>query len=342
MLEQQNRKQQNKRQLKWGNFVKKSFCICSFAVLTMLFTAALSEKYVEKPYAADILDNIMIKAPDQKVTHLAVTASTMDSVTLTWTKASDAQTYYISYWETGKPSTSVTKDDIGNVSEYKITNLKQAKYIFQIQPANKLRTGIPLKGDLTSIEGAPSSVTPSGVKFNNIKAGYCSLYVEGLSDIYDTEAEVYDASGSLIEVSEGNSAGVSIEDTGIKDNGFYAVRVRGFYDQAGGYRSYGDWTDLSYFSTSVKPLKLSQKSGKVTAKWNGVQGAQTYIVFMSKSASGGFKKVAATSNVSATIAKLGGAKLKSGKTYYVRVTARMEIDGETYTATSATRKIKIK
>lgn len=315
---------------------------CLLAALTGSVTAAMMRGDVHVLQASGRLDEVLVKAPDQKVTGFAVSASTIDSVTLTWTKASDAQTYYISYWESGKPGTSVDRNDIGNVSEYTVTNLNQKKYIFQIQPANKLHTGIPLKGAAVSVTGAPSPAEPSGVSFQNTKAGYCSLYLEGMNDIYKSEAEVYDASGILLESCEGNSGGAAVEEEGIRNNGFYAVRVRGFYDQEGGFRSYGDWTDLYYFSTPVKPLKLSQKNGKAVIKWNEVQGAQTYVIYMSKSASGGFKKVAETKNPSVSVAKFGGTKLKAKKTYYVRVTAKMTRDGQTYTAGSATGKIKIK
>ena len=315
---------------------------CVLALMTGLLLPAAVTGSRQQLQAADLLDNILVKAPDQKVTNFVISGSTMDSVTLTWTKASDAQTYYISYWESGKPSTSTDREDIGNVSECTITNLKQAKYIFQIQPANKLRTGIPLKGAIASVEGAPAAAVPSDVKLNHVKAGYCSLVISGLSGHYKTEAEVYDASGNLIESSEGDSAGITVEDDGIRNNGFYAARVRGFYDQEGGYRSYGDWTDYLYFSTPVKSLKLSQKNGRAIVKWPSVQGAQTYTVYISKNVSSGFKKAAQTEKTSATIAKYSGAKLKAGKTYYIKVAAQMTRENETYTANSAAGKLKIR
>lgn len=318
----------------------RNCCILALMTGMLLPTAKIGNR--QQLQAADLLDNILVKAPDQKVTNFVISGSTMDSVTLTWTKASDAETYYISYWESGKPSTSIDREDIGNVSECTITNLKQTRYIFQIQPANKLHTGIPLKGSLATVEGAPAAAAPSAVKLNHVKTGYCSLAVSGLSDFYKTEAEVYDASGSLIESSEGDSTGIAIEDDEIKNNGFYAVRVRGFYDQAGGYRSYGDWTEYLYFSTPFKSLKFSQKSGKAIVKWPSVQGAETYIVYISKNASGGFKKAAQTTKTSATIAKYSGAKLKAGKTYYIRVAAQMTREYETYTVNSAAGKIKIR
>lgn len=318
---------------------------CSCCVLTLLTGMLLQAPVAgnrQPVQAADLLDDILIKAPDQAVTNFVISDSTMDSVTLTWTKASDAETYYINYWESGKPSTSAEREDIGNVSECKITNLKQTKYIFQIQPANKLRTGIPLKGAIASVTGAPAAAAPSSIEFNHIKTGYCSLIIHGLSDIYQSEAEIYDASGNLLESSEGDSAGIVIEDDEIKNNGFYAVRLRGFYDQIGGYRSYGDWTDDYYFATSMKPLKLSQKNQKVTVKWPVVQGAESYTVYLSKNASNGFKKAAETKKTSVSITKYSGAKLKAGKSYYIKVTANMTRENETYTVSSAVGKIKIK
>ena len=324
-----------------GSTFWKTFCLVVLSAV--LFMALLTAGYRQKPQAAERLDNILVKAPDEHVTDFALSASSVDSVTLTWTKASDAQTYYISYWESGKPSTSMDREDIGNVSECKITNLKQTKYIFQIQPANKLHTGIPLKGAIASTEGAPSPSAPSKITFNHVKQGYCSVKIDGLEKIYQSEAEIYDASGNFIESSEGDYAGAVIEDNDIRANGFYAVRVRGIYDQAGGYRSEGEWSSLNYIAASMKPdIRFTQKNGRVNAKWNQVQGAQSYTVSVSKNASSGFKKAASVKSPAAVLTKYGSAKLKPGKTYYVKITARMTRDGENYTMSSPAVKIKIK
>ncbi len=323
-----------------NHFILRGCCIAALLAGMLLPAAAgINRQQVQ---AADLLDQVLVKAPDQKVTNFVVHASAMDSVTLTWTKASDAQTYYISYWESGKPSTSADREDIGDVSECTITNLKQAKYIFQIQPANKLHTGIPLKGAIASVEGAPAPQAAPQVKLNHIKQGYCSLVLEGMSEIYKSEAEICDASGNLLENSEGDSTGVAIEDDSIKNNGFYAVRVRGYYDQEGGLRSTGEWSDYLYLSTAIKPLKLSQKNGKAVVKWPAVQGADSYTVYVSKNADRGYQKAAQTSGTSAAIAKYAGTKLKAGKTYYIKVTAEMTRNHETYTVSSSSAKVKMK
>lgn len=337
------KKRQNKRMSEnkkgYYHFLYHCRMIALLAGLLLLPAAHKSRQSVQ---AADLADQLLIKAPDQAVTDFVISASTVDSVTLSWTKASDAQTYYISYWESAKPGTSADREDIGNVSECRITNLKQSRYIFQIQPANKLRTGIPLKGAITSVEGAPAATMPATVKKNHVKEGYCSLTISGLSDFYHTEAEIYDASGNLLESSEGDSAGIVIEDDGIKKNGFYAVRARGFYDQTGGYRSYGDWSEKYYFATPFQSVKLSQKNKKAIIKWPAVQGAESYTISISKSASSGFQKAAETGKSSAVIAKYNGTKLKAGKTYYLKVTAKMTRENESYTVSSAVSKIKIR
>ncbi len=324
----------------WHRHIPKMLCALALPVVAAAAGKTVSIHAAAQP--SGILDNLIVKAPDQKATDFKISATTVDSVTLTWTKASDAATYYISFWESGKPSTAVTKEDIGDVSEYKLTNLNQAKYMFQIQPANKLHTGIPLKGPITSIEGAPDSKAPSKITFNNIKNGYCSLYIEGVKDIYQSQVQLFDASDNLLGTYRGDFSGASIKDACIKDNGFYTVKVRGVYDQAGGYRSSGDWSEPYYFSTAVKPLKVSQKNGKAVLKWSQVQGAANYTVFISKSAASGFKKSVVVKSPSATIAKFGSNKLKSKKTYYFKVAASMSRNGDVYTAESVPVKIKMK
>lgn len=320
------------------------YCCCTLALLAGLLFPAVDGKSRQQVQAAEHLENMLVKAPGQTVTNFKISASTMDSVTLSWTKASDAQTYYISYWESGKPSTSIDREDIGDVSEYTITNLRQVKYIFQIQPANKLHTGIPLKGAIAKTEGAPGASVPTDVRLNRVKTGYCSFTVDGLDSLYQSEAEIYDASdlNTVLETSEGDCAGVVIEDDSIKNNGFYAVRVRGFYDQDGGYRSYGGWSDYLYFSTAIKPVKLSQKNGRATIKWQPVHGAEAYTVYLSQSATGGFQKAAETGKTSFVATKYKGNKLKPGKVYYIKVVAEMTRENKTYKSESAVYKIKIK
>ena len=43
-----------------------------------------------------------------------------------------------------------------------------------------------------------------------------------------------------------------------------------------------------------------------------------------------------------SVGKYGGAKLKAGKTYYIKVIAQMTRENETYTVSSAASKIKMK
>ena len=69
------------------------------ALLTGMLMPMTGSGNRQKIQAADLLDQILVKAPDEKVSDFVISASTIDSVTLTWKKASDAGTYYISYWE---------------------------------------------------------------------------------------------------------------------------------------------------------------------------------------------------------------------------------------------------
>lgn len=331
-----------------SNMQKKKLCNhilavhITFGFLLVILACSMAFLKPARVSAADLLDNLIVKAPEKPVTNFIVQSSTLDSVTLSWTPSSDASTYYLSYWESGKPSTLVVKDDIGNRSDYKVTNLNQKKYIFQIQAANKLRTGIPVKGKAVIVEGAPDAEEPSSIVFSRLKPGYCSLYIEGLADIYKSQIRLFDASDNLLGTYGGNSTGAAIQDSCIKSNGFYAVRVRGSYDQTGGTQSCGDWTKPYYFSIPIRALKASQKNGRALLKWGRVQGAQNYTVSISKNASSGFKKTATVKNASATIAKFGSTKLKSKKTYYFKVTANLTKNGTVYTADSPVVKIKMK
>ena len=87
---------------------------------------------------------------------------------------------------------------------------------------------------------------------------------------------------------------------------------------------------------SVKSVEAGKKS--VTLKWNKVAGATGYTVYYSTKKDSGFKAVKATTKTSRTV-----KKLKSGKTYYVKVVANKKVSGTRISsAFSKTYKVTVK
>ena len=77
-------------------------------------------------------------------------------------------------------------------------------------------------------------------------------------------------------------------------------------------------------STATKPaapqnVKLAAGKGRIVAQWNKVSGATGYTVFYSLKKDGKYKYV----NVKGNKANL--KNLKSGRTYYIKVTANKKL-----------------
>lgn len=105
-----------------------------------------------------------------------------------------------------------------------------------------------------------------------------------------------------------------------------------------------------YYSTASRSLLTATKTaapsvksveagkGSVTLKWKKVAGATGYTVYYSTKKDSGFKAVKATTKTSRTV-----KKLKSGKTYYVKVVANKKVSGKRISsAFSKTYKVTVK
>lgn len=292
------------------------------------------------------IQNAVVLPPENKVTNLYVSKATIDSVTLKWTKSIDASAYVIQYWISG--TSAKTELQIGNVSEYTLTNLEQNVYMFAVQAANIKVDGSYTKGNPTeTVFGTPIPLKPTG-KINNAKEGYCSFFIEGLNAYSNPEMKsqivIYDTENNQVgeQTFTGNYNGASIECDELVDNKFYYAKICGYYINSKKEELCGEWSDAIYFSTAISPLKTSQKNRQVTLQWPKVKGAAEYTVYVSKKKDSGFKKVCNTNKLTKTVSKYGSTKLQAGKNYYFKVVASMEKDGNTYTCSSSTRKVNVK
>ena len=284
--------------------------------------------------------------PSSAVTNLTAARTTMDSVTLSWTKSPATATYILAYWEYGKTDTT-QKMDIGNVSTYTVTNLNQSKYVFTVYSANYKADKTPtIANKYAQIVAAPSPLAPSDISVKNAKTGYCSVQIEGLTGIatntYQSQAVLYDSKGAKLGVYTGNAQGVAISSDKLVENAIYYVQVRGFYQKEDATNAYGDWSEKCYFLTQLSAPKAAQKNKKVTLRWQAVAGASGYTVYVSKKTSGGFKKAATTTGTSIVVSKYGKSKLKSKTAYYFKVRANAVKAGSAYNCDSAVRKVVMK
>ena len=295
-------------------------------------------------------DSNALGIPSGKVTNLHMTATTVDSITLSWAKCSDANWYVIRYWQTGARSTEHMIKTVGNVDTYTVTGLAQAEYVFYVIAANRQDDGELKYNPLSvvSFRAAPIAKKPTGISLSNAGLSYASFAVAGLGNsdtsFYDTEAELYNASGRKLGTYTGNPDAITITDTRIKKNQFYKVRVRGTYTLADGTRQAGEWSSYKYFSVGLKNVTGSAKKTSISLSWSKVKGATSYAIYLKKSGADSYKKVKTVKakKQSAKITKYGKKKLKKNTMYYVKVVAIYKKGNSTYKCKSQVYKVKTK
>ncbi|MDE6853306.1 MAG: hypothetical protein K2J67_12640 [Lachnospiraceae bacterium] len=107
---------------------------------------------------------------------------------------------------------------------------------------------------------------------------------------------------------------------------FYKYRVRSYVD-CGTNKAYGAWSDFRFIGMSKNVSGVSKTRGSkrtIRCSWKKVTGASGYVVYISKSQTGGFKKVKSLSSKknSIVITKIGKKKLKKNTRYYVRIVTK--------------------
>ncbi len=107
---------------------------------------------------------------------------------------------------------------------------------------------------------------------------------------------------------------------------FYKYRVRSYVD-CGSNKAFSQWSDFRYIGVSKKVTGTSRTRGKkrtLNLSWKKVSGASKYVVYISKSRDGGYKKVKTLSSKKSSIkiTKFGKKKIKKNTTYYVKLVAK--------------------
>lgn len=136
-------------------------------------------------------------------------------------------------------------------------------------------------------------------------------------------------------VTQNLKSGVLQQSCTVTVNRISQFKVRAYIDTAAG-RKYSAWSNVEYITTSPTKLtvkKVNASSSKRTAKisWNIIYGCSGYSVYVTTNPNGKWylnqsTKTSAKST-SAVISRFRGAKLKKGKTYYVRIVSRRKKNG---------------
>lgn len=149
--------------------------------------------------------------------------------------------------------------------------------------------------------------------------------------VYDSKTKAY----KTVTTTTKNSYKIS----GLKPNTSYKYAVKAYVKTVSG----NVWADESTKITvktapAAVDFNISSNDGKVTFKWDKVPGATGYVIYVSTSKNGTYKKLASTKKL--TYTKNG---YEEGETYYFKIRAYAKTDdGNAYGSYSEVKSIKIK
>lgn len=254
----------------------------------------------------------------------AVSASST-SVKVSWNAVSGVTGYQV--WRATSANGTYTALGSVTTTNRTCTGLTAGtKYYFKVR-AYKETNGTKTYGSFSSVVSAePQLAAPGSVKISARATTSLTVswnYVGGA-----TGYEVYRATTSNGTYSKlGEVTETSRKCPGLTSGKKYYFKVRAFVT-VNGTKHYGKYSSVISGVTllSTPTVKIaSSTSTSVTLSWNAVSGATGYEAYRATSANGTYSKMG---DVFTTSRKCPG--LTTGKTYYFKVRAFVEIDGVRY------------
>ncbi len=262
----------------------------------------------------------VVTAPIEKVTNLKQTKAEKKKVTFTWKPVSTANAYYVVY---GKNTNSV-KEKLTTKPTFTISGSADTTYLVYVYPVRKsgsfeavgpnssdrlLASTLPKK--ITSVKMRPGK----GVNIGN-STMYFSWGGSNAADGYEYQIYGYNNKKLLSKTTSSNS--LRLTSSKLKSQ-FVKIKVRAYF-KMGKTKKVGAWSDWVWVAKG--PAKTNAKlvgryaSEGFRLSWSKVKGANTYDVYVSRSARSGYKKVATVKGTNCTVTKFKGASITLGDYYY--------------------------
>ncbi len=312
-----------------GNLVKKAeFTTAKTRTFDGLKSGTPYVVYAQNCFGKNVytkaVEKTVITTPD-KVATLTFVKTASGGATLNWTAVSKATAYEIySYNRSTNKYTKVTEVAFGKKS-FTLTASQAAADEFVVRAYTK-------HGDLVSYGALSNMVcisekpyTPAALKASSVTATGYTLSWTGNKDCDGFEIYYTTPSSETYKLYKQVTA-TSFKFTGLKSANAIKFKVRSFKNKSYG-KLYSDFSEAVVATTlpeTVKNLKLTAGSSKVTASWTAVSGAEYYTVTYKK-AGGSTKNLKVTGN-SCTI-----QNADSYSTYYVAVSATVKVNSKSVT-----------
>lgn len=283
---------------------------------------------------------IQVVTATDNISGLKMTKSTIDSITVSWTKATGASYYEVSYKQKGSNSYTVVAKPTKN--SYAIKKLKaDTNYEIRVTPVRKSNAGYEAKDKYqflynwaayTMIKGNKiknlglkawegNTKTPA-VKWETTCSNKPTGYQVQVCDEKKKVIKTYTAKGGSIDYCK-------ISNSKLK-NKVFQFRVRS-YEVINNKNSYGTWSSYKVVAPTCKVTITGKSSTTAKLSWNKVPGATNYTIYYTTSSGGKFKKLATLKGTSYT-----WKNRKAYQNYYVYVKAnKIKFGSKKYTSTTA-------
>ncbi len=276
---------------------------------------------------------IAVVTTPKSVENLKQTGISTNSIKLSWSASSGAQSYNIYKYYS---STSIKKIGSSNTNSYTISGLSNTKnfdfsYI-QVRPVRSSGSYIA-EGNYESIFSYYLKLTPQ--KGKTPKPSY---YWNYSGEISFKRPELKHQDGFQFKIYKANKkkALKTITDKTsckLKKGQAYKVKTRS-YTLFNSKKVYGKWSGYKYIVSGLKSIKITSKTKhSVKLKWKKPKGGKfKYDIYVSKTYNKGKKKAAKNlKKTSFTVKKYGKKSLKKGTYYYYYVVPKIKV-GKKYKA----------
>lgn len=277
----------------------------------------------------------IVTAPEGVVDKNSIrqTNATENTISLSWDKIKNISGYCILC----KYGNTAVKELYTEKNSVKISGLQRGrKYHIYITPCQKSSKGFKAVGEKSTYTGLRPTL-PGKTKIKKMELdpekGELDVVWEALANADGYQYRIENVKGKKLLSGERPSYYAwNVKSGALKKYQFFRVKVRA-YTELGTKRKYAAWS--SYCYTARQPgIMDSKTTGKqIKISWNKIEGADSYTVYISVKPNSGYKKALATKKNHACIKKYGRKVLKSGKKYFVYVTANKKYGKKSWKST---------
>lgn len=289
----------------------------------------------------------IVTAPAAKVQNLKQGNLANKKISLSWAKVDGANCYNVGYRKDG--SKKEPKFEEVTTTSYSISGSADTAYAVYVYPMRKSANYVAKGDPNTTMAATYMYTTPKKVTklklyttgsstSRTAKIATFSAKLSNAADGYQYELRGYN--NKKIATKTVNLKSVSTNNKyiqftkGIRMGEFMKIRIRPYVNVNGKKKYAAKWSDYIWFATTPKTVKAEISPSQLVEdgfniSWSKVKGATNYSVYVSRSASSGYKKVATTNSTKYNLRTFNGSQLTNG-TYYYYVIANKKVGGKTY------------